>query len=77
MAGHRCPIRYRFSHKARVDVNNGRLKAIKATLDLSRRPIHVLLFEVGIYFGSLANNHKINRQGGSDLFGTPVSRHKI
>jgi hypothetical protein len=27
-----CPIMHRFSHKARVDVKNGQLKAIKATL---------------------------------------------
>jgi hypothetical protein len=47
MAGHQCPIRYLFSHKARVNVKNGRLKAIKVALSLSRRPIHALMFEVG------------------------------
>ena len=50
MAGHQCPIRYLFSHKAHVNVKNGQLKVIKVALSLSQRPIHDLMFEVASYF---------------------------
>ena len=62
MAGHRCPIGYRFSHKARVDVDNGRLTATKAALSLSRRLVHALLFEVGLYFRSLTTTKPISKE---------------
>ena len=39
MAGPRCPVMHWFSHKARVDIKNGRSKAVKAALSVSRRPI--------------------------------------
>ena len=35
MAGPHCPPMHWFSHKARVDIKNSRLKAIKAALSLS------------------------------------------
>jgi hypothetical protein len=53
MAGPRCPMMHWFSHKARVNIKNGRLKAIKAALSLSRRLVHDMMFEVHFYFQSL------------------------
>jgi hypothetical protein len=50
MAGHRCPIIHLLNPKARVDVKNDRLEAIKATLRLSPHRVHALMFEVGFYF---------------------------
>ena len=41
MAGPWCPIMHQFSHKARINVKNGQLKVIKATLSLSRRLVHM------------------------------------
>jgi hypothetical protein len=41
---------HQLNPKARVDVRFGLLKAIKAALILSRRPVHALMFEVGFYF---------------------------
>jgi hypothetical protein len=62
MAGHQCPIRYLFSHKARVNVKNGRLKAIKVALSLSRRPIHALMFEVGFKLQSPTTTQPIIKE---------------
>ena len=53
MAGPRCPMMHRFSHKARVDIKNGWLKVIRAALSLSRRLVHNVMFEVDFYFQSL------------------------
>jgi hypothetical protein len=53
MAGDRCLIIHWLNLKARVDVKNDQLKAIKAALGLSRRHIHSLMFEIGFYFRSL------------------------
>ena len=53
MAGPWCLIMHRFSHKARVDIKNGRLKAIKVALSLSRCLVHNVMFEDGFYFQSL------------------------
>jgi hypothetical protein len=54
MAGRWCSIMYWFSHKTRVDIKNGRVKAIKAALSLiSRCLIHNVMFEVGFHFRSL------------------------
>ena len=50
MAGLRCPMTHQFNPKARVDVKNRKLKAIKAASRLSRRLAHALMFEVGFYF---------------------------
>ena len=58
--------------KARVNVKNGQLKAIKATLRLSRPPIHALMFEVGFYFRSLTSTKPIVKEAP-----IPVSRHKV
>ena len=44
---------HRFSHKARVDIINGRLKATKAALSLSRRRVHNVMFKPCFYFWSL------------------------
>ena len=48
--------------KARVNVKNGQLKAIKATLRLSRYPIHPLMFEVGFYFRSFTSTKPIVKE---------------
>ena len=53
MAGPKCPIMHRFSHKACVDVKNGQLKAIKATLSLSWCLGHNVMIEVDFYFQSM------------------------
>ena len=53
MAGHRCFTIHWLIPKTRVDVNNGQLKVIKATLRLSRHRVYVMMFEVGIYLQSL------------------------
>ena len=50
IVGPRCPILHQFSHKARVDIKNGRLKAIEAALRLSRCLVHNVMLEVGFYF---------------------------
>ena len=50
MAGHQCPIIYRLTPKARVDVNIGQLKVIKAALRLSKRYVDALMFEISFYF---------------------------
>jgi hypothetical protein len=47
MAGYWCPIIHRVTPKARVNVKNSKLKAIKEALRLSRCLIHTLMFEVG------------------------------
>lgn len=39
--------------KARIDIKNGQLKAIKAVLRLSRCHVHAMMFEFGFYFQSL------------------------
>ena len=77
MVGHRCPIIHRLNPKDCVDIKNGQLKAIKAALRFSCRHVHALMFEVGFYFWSLNYNHKTNHKGGSNSFGTPMSRHKV
>ena len=53
MAGHQCPMIHQFNLKTCVDVKNGQLKAIKATLRLSRRRVHTSMFKVGLCFRSL------------------------
>ena len=50
MGGDRCPIIHRLNPKARVDIKNGQLKAMKAALRFSRRHVHTLIFKVGFYF---------------------------
>ena len=62
MAGQRCPIVHRLNPKARVDVKNDQLKAIKAALGLSRCPVHVVTFKVGFYFESLTTTKPITRE---------------
>ena len=59
MVGHRCLIIHQLNPKARVDVKNDQLKVIKATLRLSRCPIHSLMFEVGFYVQSLTTTKPI------------------
>lgn len=76
MVGHRCPIIHQATLKARADVKNGHLKTIKATLRLSLRIVHALMFEVGSYFLSLTTTNQ-SFKGGSVLFGTSVSPHKV
>ena len=76
MAGHWCPIIHRFNLKTCVNVKNGQLKAIKAVLRLSRCIVHTLMINVGFLLFLITYNHKTIKQGGSNLFGTPVSRHK-
>ena len=53
MAGPWCPIMHQFSHKVYVDVKNGRLKVVKATLSLSPCIVHNVMFEVDFCFQSL------------------------
>jgi len=62
MAGHRCPIIHLLNPKARVDVKNDRLEAIKATLRLSPHHVHALMFEVGFYFWSLTTTNPIIKE---------------
>ena len=50
MGGDRCPIIHRLNPKARVDIKNGQLKAMKAALRFSRHHVHTLIFKVGFYF---------------------------
>ena len=50
MTGYQCPIIHRLNPKARVNVKNGQLKAIKVALRLSRCLVHARVFEVGFYF---------------------------
>jgi hypothetical protein len=77
MAGHRCPIIHQLNLKARVNIKNGQLKAIKVTLRLSQCHVHAPIVEHGFHF-LIIYNHKINHYGSSDLFGTPmVSHHKV
>lgn len=45
MVGPTCPIMHQFSHKARADIKNDRLKAIKAALSLSKHLVHNVMFE--------------------------------
>lgn len=49
LARSRCPIMHRSSHKACVDVKNDQFKTIKATLILSRRHLHNVMFKVGFH----------------------------
>ena len=51
MAKHHCRIIHQCNLKGHVDVKNGQLKTIKATLRLSRQ--RVLTFEVGFIFDHL------------------------
>ena len=53
MAGLWCPIMHQFSHKARVDAKNGRLKAIKSALSLSQCLAHNVMFKVDFYVQSV------------------------
>lgn len=62
MAGHQCSEIHRLNPKARVDVKFGLLKAIKAALKLSRRPVHGLMFQVGCYFRSLTTMKPIIKE---------------
>lgn len=41
---------HKLNSKARVDIKNDHLKAIKVALRLSRRRVHALLFEADFYF---------------------------
>jgi hypothetical protein len=51
---------HQFSHKAYVDVKNGRLKVIKVALSLSWRLVHDVMFEVGFWtYGILITNNRI------------------
>ena len=59
MAGHRCHIIHQLNPKACVDIINVQLKAIKAALRLSRRPVHTLMFKVGFHFRSLTTTKQI------------------
>ena len=59
MVGHQCPIIHMLNSKACFKVKNGQLKAIKATLRLSRRPIHALMFKGGFMFLSLTTTKPI------------------
>jgi hypothetical protein len=43
---HNTPVK----HKTRVNVKNDQLKAIKATLRLSRHLVHALMFKTGFYY---------------------------
>ena len=62
MVGHWCPIIDMLNPKARVDVKNDELKAIKTTLRLSQRLVHALMFEVGFYFQSLTTTKPIIKE---------------
>ena len=53
---------HRFSHKTRVDVKNGRLKAIKVALRLSQHLVHNVMFEVGFYFRSVTTTKSIIKE---------------
>ena len=59
MGGHWCPIIHRLNPKARVDIKNDQLKAIKVALRSSRYLVHALLFKSDFLF-SIAYNHKTN-----------------
>jgi hypothetical protein len=75
-AGHWCPIIHRSNPKACVDLKNDELKAIKVVLRLIW--MSSVRFNVQSWLSiSITYNHKTNHQGGSDLFGTPVSHHKV
>ena len=62
MAEYWCLIIPQLNPKARVDVKNGQLKAIKAVLRLSRRPIHALIFKVRFYFQSFTTTKPIIKE---------------
>lgn len=75
MAGHHWPIIHQLNLKARVDVENGQLKAIKAALRLSQRHVHAPMFEVGFYFYSFKSQNQSLRR--LQIIWTPMSRHKV
>ena len=62
MMGHWCPIIHWLNPKARVDIKNGQLKAIKAMLRLSGRHVHTLMFKFGFYFKSLTTTKPITKE---------------
>ena len=62
MVRHRCSITHRLNPKARVDVKNGQLQAIKMMLRLSRHPVHAMIFEVGFYLQSLTITTPITKE---------------
>ena len=62
VAGHWCPIIHWLNPKSRVNVKNDQLKAIKATLGLSRRHVYALMFEVSFYFLSLTTTKPIIKE---------------
>jgi hypothetical protein len=56
-------IMHRLLYKVCVDVKNGRLKAIKLALSLSRHPVHNVMFKVGFfYFRSVTTTKPIIKE---------------
>lgn len=75
MAGHPYSIIHWFSNEARVNVKNVSFEGDRSNVQIistswTRSGVEVCLF-------SITYKHKTNHQGGSNLFGTPVPRHKV
>ena len=59
---HWCTIICQLNPKTCDDVKNGRLKAIKAVLRLSRRLVHPLKVKVGLIFNHLQPQNQSSRR---------------